>query len=413
MRLQSSLLLSVAAASVVAAETQFYFYGFGRAGVESSTDALADEGGWIQLPFEFSDNSLIANITIGTPPQEVGLIIDTGSSEFWVQTAANPFCEDPDSDDPCVYGTYNSSASSTVSRLEEAFYLSYLDNTYAKGVYAVETFGVGGATLLNQTFAIASKGNISSGLMGVGFESVESAATKYNGVLHSLKDQGYISSMVYSLYTNDLGSAGNLLFGGIDRAKYDGDLVSLPIAPNDEGQYQDLRVYLQSFGIENPDKKTKTFNSSINTAFVLDSGTTGMNLPTDLFMDLVDYLGAELNSTYDAYIFSNCQDYVSFDDGSSNYTVIFGFDGITIKVPLAYVVQSLSDDDHDTCAISVAPSNDPYSYILGDFFLNAAYAVYDFENYVIALAQANYEVEREDIVAVRSGNNSIADAVAS
>ncbi|KAK7205292.1 aspartic peptidase domain-containing protein [Myxozyma melibiosi] len=399
----------------------FFFYGYGRAGIDSSDKPLEEDGGWIRLPFVFGEGALLANVTIGNPPQVVAFALDTGSADIWVESAANPFCEELEAAGAartCAGKTFNSSTSSTFNSIPNEFYIQYFDKTYGQGLYATDTFGIGGATLSNQTFAVASKGNLTHGVIGLGYEFTESSTTtyEYSGILRSLREQRYIGAMVYSLYTNDLFTEGNILFGGIDRAKYDGDLVPLPMVPDIDGYYTHVGIELQSLQLEFPDKKTHTFNSSINLPFLADSGTTLLQFPTDIFMSIVDYFGAEYNSTIGFYTFTGCSKYVPFEsDQYSNYSMVFGFDGITIKVTLDYLVNFVSADDHDLCQIIISYTDDPSYYILGDTFLNSAYVVYDFGYNRVFLAQANFDVENEDIVAVRKGlgKNAIADAIAS
>ncbi|KAK7205293.1 aspartic peptidase domain-containing protein [Myxozyma melibiosi] len=410
MRFLSLFSVSAAAAALVAADTEFFFYGFGRAGVDSSADA---EGGWILVPYILERGSLMANFSIGTPPQELSLVFDTGSSEIWMHSAA--YCE---AATECIGGGFNASESTTAVEIEDKlFSQSYADTTHVRGHYVIDTFELGGASLSNQTFALASTGNVSKGIVGIGFEAIETTKTKYHGILHHLVNQGYIASKLYSLYTNGEDETGNtvfgsILFGGIDRAKYDGDLVSLPIQPNAKGHYRDLQVNLESISVVDPNGKTTAFNGSINTPYVLDSGTTYMVLPTQIVENIYDYFDAEYNSTYDIHVVNNCLDYIAdlqkqeFD----NYTINFGFDGITLEMPLENFLSPITDDCA-TCKIHVH-SSDNYA-ILGDAVLRGAYVVYDFENYVISLAPSKLDVEEEDIVAVRSGKNGIAEAVAS
>ena len=77
------------------------------------------------------------------------------------------------------------------------------------------------------------------GIMGIGYKAGESISASiaageggqlYPNVINVLKDQGHINQLAYSLWLNDLDSlTGSVLFGGVDTAKYHGELIALPV----------------------------------------------------------------------------------------------------------------------------------------------------------------------------------------
>lgn len=95
----------------------------------------------------------LCNISLGTPEQTLGVVIDTGSSDLWVNTPNSTYCEENQKD--CdYYGTYDSSDSSTYSYVNTDFNISYADGSGAAGVYATETLRIGGTTLKDFQFGI-------------------------------------------------------------------------------------------------------------------------------------------------------------------------------------------------------------------------------------------------------------------
>lgn len=56
------------------------------------------------------------NVTLGTPPQKLQVILDTGSSDFSVIASDAPFCTDAEAGETTactLLGAYDASASST------------------------------------------------------------------------------------------------------------------------------------------------------------------------------------------------------------------------------------------------------------------------------------------------------------
>jgi hypothetical protein len=59
----------------------------------------------------------------------------------------------------------------------------------------------------------------------------EGAAVLYIDIVAALKNAGLIDSYAFSLYLDDWGSkTGSIVFGGVDTAKYHGDLITVPVA---------------------------------------------------------------------------------------------------------------------------------------------------------------------------------------
>lgn len=181
--------------------------------------------------------SIFANITVGTPPQTFETLIDTGSDDFWVPLKGTAACQQANS--RCdTQGSYDPNASSTFSKLNTAttLHLTYGDNTEVNGTFGIDTVGIGSANALNTTFGMADTITTTTGneaLMGIGFDTTaESTLAGGNGVLKSLVAQGIIKNKSYSFWldnqTNGIidshgfnvkATGGNLLFGGVDKAK--------------------------------------------------------------------------------------------------------------------------------------------------------------------------------------------------
>lgn len=96
----------------------------------------------------------LTNITLGSPPQQVRLIIDTGSSDTWCNTDFSDLCsQEPGSCEQL--GTYNANSSSTYKYLNSDFALAYVDGTSAKGDFVSDNLTIGGKSVPTFEFGVA------------------------------------------------------------------------------------------------------------------------------------------------------------------------------------------------------------------------------------------------------------------
>ena len=156
-------------------------------------------------------------MTIGTPPQSFSLQLDTGSSDIWIPSVHADACQR--TLDVCKqFGSFDDVQSSTFAKRgpNGAFQISYQDNSAVVGDYFNETMVIGKTVIKNMTMGLALQADRALGIMGIGYDAGESiAATNpdaiYPNVISQLKDQGYINTLAYSLWLNDLSKGMRLL----------------------------------------------------------------------------------------------------------------------------------------------------------------------------------------------------------
>ena len=73
-----------------------------------------------------------ANVSLGTPAQDLRLHIDTGSSDLWANAKSSRICSHH-SDTCSDSGTYDANSSSTYRFLSNDFNVSYVDGSGASG----------------------------------------------------------------------------------------------------------------------------------------------------------------------------------------------------------------------------------------------------------------------------------------
>ncbi|KAH8816399.1 aspartic peptidase domain-containing protein [Xylogone sp. PMI_703] len=362
-----------------------------------------------------------ANISVGTPAQNLIVQLDTGSSDLWVPASTASICTNT-RQGGCPGGSFDSSASSTfkiVARNE--FNISYADGTGSEGDYISDVFSMAGATIKSLQMGLASDTSIGVGILGIGYNSSESnvftgTGTTYPNLPEAMVSAGLINSVAYSLWLNDLESPdGNILFGGIDTTKYSGDLISVPVQPDSQsGAITSFTVAFTSLSATSSSGTDQLTPSDYAEAAILDSGTTITLLPNDIVSAVFEELGAEYDQSLGASVVP-CS--LADNDG----VLTFGFGGTggpSIQVAVSNLVLPLIfqdgsqphfSDGEAACQLGLQPAfNLPV--LFGDTFLRSAYVVYDLINNRIALAQTKFNVTDSNIVPFPSSGAPIPSA---
>ncbi|KAK8016174.1 acid protease [Apiospora rasikravindrae] len=344
-----------------------------------------------------------AEVAIGTPPQHVTLIVDTGSSDTWVVDKSADGCEG----DLCLT-LYDSHASSTVKMLDDTlFNITYQDGTRATGNMINDTLRIGGATIKSLEMGLTTTvTNPISGILGLGPRAGEASPGDYPNIMDLFYDQGLIGTKAFSLYLNTLQSpSGTVLFGGVDKSKYTGELMAVPLGPTAATQkYSYYYVALDSLSMTFDNGTTSPAFTYITTPVLLDSGATLTYLPNSTVQRLYQALdfpvegSASRGGADDDLAWVDCG--ILDDAEHKAWTFDFrlgGPDGPLIRVPLHQMVIDLrpyvSEHGANMCLFGIVPSpsannDDSDIYVLGDTFLRSAYVVFDLTNNQVALAQA-------------------------
>jgi hypothetical protein len=107
----------------------------------------------------------------------------------------------------------------------------YADGSSASGYWGSDTVGIGNVSADGVLFGLASRvANTDMGILALGYPVLNSIVTGED-FLGTLAAGGGISSAGFSLWADDAeGLSGNILFGGIDQSRYDGQLqrVNMP-----------------------------------------------------------------------------------------------------------------------------------------------------------------------------------------
>jgi hypothetical protein len=369
--------------------------------------------GLVEVAVDNLDTLYFLNATIGSPPQPIRLHLDTGSSDLWVNTPGSALCSVRTETNPCdAGGVYSANKSSTYEYLGSYFNISYIDGSGASGDFVTDTFRMGDVSLSNLQFGVGYVSTSAQGILGIGYPKNEVQVSRaglqpYDNLPARLAADGLISSNAYSLWLNSIDAdTGSLLFGGIDRARYQGSLYSLPIQKvNDD--FSEFFVTLTRLRLG-----STIVEDDMALGVLVDTGSTLTYLPDDIVETIYNMTNAVFEPQ-EGVAFVPC----ALGDQPANMTFFFS-EPASIAVPLNELVIDLVDvtgrqlsfsNGVPACLFGIAPTQGSAS-VLGDTFLRSAYVVYDLENHEISMAQTIFNTSDSDIVEIKGGKRSVPGA---
>ncbi|KAI1163555.1 aspartic peptidase domain-containing protein [Nemania serpens] len=366
-----------------------------------------------------------AQVALGTPPQPVTLVLDTGSSDVWVLDTNADLCRSSilqDQYGSCL-ATYEPTDSSTYKLVDpDAFQIQYLDGSGAEGDYIKDTFHIGGASIKALQVGLAENSSINSGLLGIGFNVNVAADEPYPNIIDLFVNQDLIDSKTYSLYLNDLAAeTGTILFGGLDTKKFIGQLKAVDILPDvNSKMYSSFTVTLDSLRISSGSSSKGLDLLDDKTPVILDSGTTLTYLPPRVANRIYESFDAVDDTGVTGLVYVSCDLLSTGRDVTVDFQ-LGGPNGPLIRVPVdeivldnvkGYMGLGLALPDlpfDDVCSFGIQSLSG--IYLLGDTFLRSAYVVYDLSNKKIALAQANVKATETNVLEITASGIPLVSGV--
>lgn len=342
---------------------------------------------------------------MGNPPQPITVQIDTGDSDLWVNSAFNPHCK---SGICQKYGTFNPKLSNTPPPKEQEKYsFSYYDDTSGTGVVYKDTIAFGSLSLEKVAFGLVTKSNTELGALGLGYYQLAVSVAKdarFPTFTQVLVNRRKINLQAYSIFLNqETATVGSIIFGGIDKNKISGKLVTLPIQL-DDGKYQQFFVRLQSV--------TLGTTKSAPIDAILDTGTPITYIQYDAAVPIWRAVNVDYDSAGDKY--------VSCDLKNSKEVIKFEFDGRTIQVRIGSFVSPSNNrkpfrgrdgKGEVLCPFGIGNIEEGKRAILGANFIRSAYLVYDLDNNQISIAQASYSRSASNIIEIPVGGVTALDSL--
>ncbi|XP_006886771.1 PREDICTED: beta-secretase 2 isoform X2 [Elephantulus edwardii] len=249
---------------------------------------------------------------IGTPPQKLQILVDTGSSNFAVAGAPHPFIDSYF--DTERSSTYHSKGFEVTVKYTQGSWTGFVGEdmvTIPKGFNS--SFLVNIATIFESEnfFLPGIKWN---GILGLAYATLAKPSSSLETFFDSLVAQAKIPN-VFSMQMCGAGlpvagsgtNGGSLVLGGIEPSLYKGDIWYTPIK---EEWYYQIEILKLEIGGQSLNLDCREYNAD---KAIVDSGTTLLRLPQKVFDAVVEavartsllyiqpMLGAGLN--YECYRF--------------------------------------------------------------------------------------------------------------
>jgi len=189
--------------------------------------------------FNYSSVAYMIELSIGTPGQSVKVIMDTGSSELWVDPDCNTASSQPQQSECLRNDYYDPSKSSSVVISNRQKTLRYgLGNATIRYVTDNIALPQSDISLNDVRFGVATETfQMSHGILGLSFGN--RLNLQYNNFVDDLVDQGVIATRVFGVALGakeETANSGLLTFGGLDTKKYSGKLHTSPILGPQNGE---------------------------------------------------------------------------------------------------------------------------------------------------------------------------------
>ena len=279
-----------------------------------------------QTEYDFDDSEYLAKVTVGTPEQSFLVVLDTGSSDFWIpdSTCDSPLCPSSCAGLYCE-GSCDASCCSNSTLFEEAnfdafgseicmgkeLFDSSKSSTYNKnGTTWQIKYGTGAASgfLGEDTVRLGAPGDKDQlvipkttigqatdlapffgkhhdkidGILGLSFPSLRAAPGL--PVLFNAVEQGLLDEPIFTVYLQERGNqtdvpGGLITYGAFDAEHCESQIDYHPLT----GEYG-YPFDLDAFSIGN-------YSSKDGWSVISDTGTTVILMPPSVFNEVVKSLG--------------------------------------------------------------------------------------------------------------------------
>jgi hypothetical protein len=337
-------------------------------------------------PFiDYVDNFYLGNISLGTPPQNFQVVLDTGSSNLWV---VDNTCTDDECDglDNPLFGPhwqkekYNRDASSTYKPDGRDFEIYYGSGS-CYGNLVVDTLTLAGLTVKNQTFGAAT--GIAQvfgyfpidGILGLGWPAI--SEDDVTPPFQNMIAQDQLDAPLFTVWLDrhvkpeDGVNGGQITYGALDPDHCDDVLVYVPVSSQTYWQFNG-----DSF-------KVGTYSNKVKFSAISDTGTSFIYGQSNDVDQIISQSGAD-------YDFSSGLYTIDCDKAKDLPDLVFTVGGKDLVIPGVEHVVDLELDDNQ-CALGIDYNfGFDFDWLLGDSVIRTYCTIYDVGKSQIGFAKAHH-----------------------
>jgi hypothetical protein len=322
---------------------------------------------------DFEDAQYFGTISIGTPPQEVRVIYDTGSSNLWASNIKPGLLSS--------HKRYDHTKSTSYVANGTTFNIRYGSGPVS-GFYSKDTMTIGDVSIPGYTFAEVNNtkglgpafavGHF-DGICGMGWDDI--SVDHVETPLRALVSSGKLPEQVFAFYLGSGGAKGELVLGGVDPDHYTGDFAYTPVIDSAPGKVGYWALKMDDFKVKGQSV------TSVRKAIV-DSGTSLLAVPTADMAKIAAAVGAKKVLPIPPF---NKEYTVDCDSPGPDIDIVIGGNTYTLKKE-DYIIK-----DETICLFGMTGLDVPAPagplYILGDVFMRAHYVKFDVGGKRLGFAQ--------------------------
>ncbi|CAJ0588949.1 unnamed protein product [Cylicocyclus nassatus] len=244
-------------------------------------------------PFlDYADDFYLGEVQVGTPGQNLTLVLDTGSSNLWVIDDA---CRSAACNGSYHHGEYhkhkfNTSRSETFKREERTFVMEY-GSGYCKGYLATDVVAFADLTIRKQEFGVATViadvfgYQPVDGILGLGWPdlAVEKVVPPMQNILSELDKPIFTVWLDRKIIPSQGGNGGMITYGDYDSDDCAAEVNYVPLSSLTYWQFP-----IQGFSVGN-------FSQRKTEQVISDTGTSWVGAP----YRIVEGLAKEIKAQYD------------------------------------------------------------------------------------------------------------------
>ncbi|KAI1118126.1 aspartic peptidase domain-containing protein [Nemania sp. NC0429] len=331
--------------------------------------AKPSNGSTGSVPAKSKDGDLLwlAPVSIGTPPQELFVDLDTGSTDSWFFSTET---EPGEVDGQTLWDPSQSSTSALIP--DCSWSILYGDWSTSSGTCYTDTFALGNVSIPNMTIESATSvssmftsTSYMSGLVGLAWPFLKQTEPPQKALIEFLPE--VLKKPVFTVDFRHNSSDGSFNFGYIDDKLHDSDIVYTNV-DNSEGFWG---VQNTAFGISG---ENLTYSFLSPKTVIIDTGTTLLFAPeasVDTYFAKVP--GANFSMVEYGYV-------VPCDAKLPDFLwEISDEEGNTIKgaIPGDYFIYAHTTDELCYAGLQSISSFTGVQGIFGDIFLKSGFFVFD------------------------------------